>query len=366
MCSPSSSRGPGPDGEDAAALRLLLGGVGQDDPARRRLLLLEDLDDQAVAQRLEIHALLPPVPRLRDTCWHSRCLSARHCNGSRHAPVKVPAASDSALLQSARAARVLCRRRRACAGCAGAGCSPRSGPAASRGVWALPKGLVDAGERPERHGRARGRGGDRRRGGSSASSATSATSTRARGADLQGRELLPGPLPRRPDRRPRRPHTATRSRRRAGFRSTRRLPARLRRRAGHGAWRSKLSAGSRPLCIAAWRCAGPWHAMYALNFYSPIVADQLRTRAQDRDHPARGQVREVQEGHGRPGPVRRPLQPAREVFDAVIDKVDVKRSASSRRARSSTTTRRSGAPRTWPTSWASSTTGPCPRRTRSR
>ena len=38
------------DGEDAAALRLLLRGVRQDDAADRRLLLLEDLDDQAVAK----------------------------------------------------------------------------------------------------------------------------------------------------------------------------------------------------------------------------------------------------------------------------------------------------------------------------
>src|SRR5919201_325535 len=45
----------GADGEDLAPLRLLLRRVWQDDPARRRLLLLEDLDDQAVAQRLQIH-----------------------------------------------------------------------------------------------------------------------------------------------------------------------------------------------------------------------------------------------------------------------------------------------------------------------
>src|SRR5919109_978097 len=54
----------GADGEDLAALRLLLRCVGQDDPARRRLLLLEDLDDEAVAQRLQIHpdaSLLPTL-----------------------------------------------------------------------------------------------------------------------------------------------------------------------------------------------------------------------------------------------------------------------------------------------------------------
>ena len=40
------------DREDLAALRLLLRGVGQDDPARRRFLFLEDLDDEAISQRL--------------------------------------------------------------------------------------------------------------------------------------------------------------------------------------------------------------------------------------------------------------------------------------------------------------------------
>src|SRR5579875_1420236 len=44
-------------GKDAAALRLLLGGVRQDDAADRRLLFLEDFDDQAVAERLQIHTL---------------------------------------------------------------------------------------------------------------------------------------------------------------------------------------------------------------------------------------------------------------------------------------------------------------------
>jgi len=42
----------GADREDSAALRLLLRRVGQDDAAYRRLLLLEDLNDEAVAQRL--------------------------------------------------------------------------------------------------------------------------------------------------------------------------------------------------------------------------------------------------------------------------------------------------------------------------
>src|SRR5436190_14893755 len=44
------------DGEDTAALRLLLGRVGQHDAADSRLLLIEDLDDQAVTKRLQVHA----------------------------------------------------------------------------------------------------------------------------------------------------------------------------------------------------------------------------------------------------------------------------------------------------------------------
>src|SRR4051794_34019324 len=45
------------DGEDAAALRLLLRRIRQDDAADRRLLFVEDLHDQAVAERLQIHSL---------------------------------------------------------------------------------------------------------------------------------------------------------------------------------------------------------------------------------------------------------------------------------------------------------------------
>src|SRR5437763_16937632 len=41
------------DGQDTAALRPLLGRVGQDDSADRRLLLIEDLDDQSVTSRLQ-------------------------------------------------------------------------------------------------------------------------------------------------------------------------------------------------------------------------------------------------------------------------------------------------------------------------
>src|SRR2546423_13011519 len=47
------------DGEDAAALRLLLRGVRKHDAARRRLLFFEDLDNEAVTKWLQVHAWPP-------------------------------------------------------------------------------------------------------------------------------------------------------------------------------------------------------------------------------------------------------------------------------------------------------------------
>src|SRR5215212_472815 len=52
----------GADGKDAAALRLLLRRVGQHDAADRRLLFIEDLDDQTVTKRLQVH----PLPSCSD------------------------------------------------------------------------------------------------------------------------------------------------------------------------------------------------------------------------------------------------------------------------------------------------------------
>src|SRR5204863_3210502 len=61
------------DSQDAAALRLLLGRVRKHDAAHRRLLFLEDLDDQAVTKRLQVHTAASCV-----TCFrHSRMESAR-------------------------------------------------------------------------------------------------------------------------------------------------------------------------------------------------------------------------------------------------------------------------------------------------
>src|SRR4051794_40538913 len=48
------------DGDDLAALRLLLGGVGEDEAAGSRLLLLDRPHDEPIAQRLELHGVDEP------------------------------------------------------------------------------------------------------------------------------------------------------------------------------------------------------------------------------------------------------------------------------------------------------------------
>src|SRR5512133_2335142 len=64
-------------GKDLALLGLLLGGVGQDDPACCGLLLIERLDDQPVAERLEIHYAWTSIESLLAYCaWHSSKESA--------------------------------------------------------------------------------------------------------------------------------------------------------------------------------------------------------------------------------------------------------------------------------------------------
>src|SRR5215213_8231017 len=49
------------DGQDLALHRLLLGGVGDDQPALGLLLFLDALDDDAVVQRSELHGAGPPL-----------------------------------------------------------------------------------------------------------------------------------------------------------------------------------------------------------------------------------------------------------------------------------------------------------------
>src|SRR6201999_72123 len=48
-------------GQDLALLGLFLGGIGQDDPTRGGLLLLDGPYDQAIAEGLELHVIRPPV-----------------------------------------------------------------------------------------------------------------------------------------------------------------------------------------------------------------------------------------------------------------------------------------------------------------
>src|SRR3954466_1108912 len=49
----------GTDGKDGAALRLLLGGIRQDDAAGGHVLLVEDFDDETITKRLEIYGQTP-------------------------------------------------------------------------------------------------------------------------------------------------------------------------------------------------------------------------------------------------------------------------------------------------------------------
>jgi len=51
----SAAWGAGPDGDDLALLRLLLGSVGDDDAAGGLLLFFQTLDDHAIVQGTQIH-----------------------------------------------------------------------------------------------------------------------------------------------------------------------------------------------------------------------------------------------------------------------------------------------------------------------
>ena len=97
--------------------------------------------------------------------------------------------------------------------------------------------------------------------------------------------------------------------------------------------------------------------MYALNFYSPIVADQLRSRRKTATIRLGDKSGKYKKGMVVQVLVGARYGPREKIFDAVIDKVEVKPLARVlARGRSSTTTRRSSAPRTWSPSSASSTT----------
>ena len=112
--------------------------------------------------------------------------------------------------------------------------------------------------------------------------------------------------------------------------------------------RAVAALESDALCIA--------RAVYALNFYSPIVADQLRSgrktatiRLGDKSEKyKKGMIVQILCGSR--------YSPRERVFDAIIDKVEVKRLGELSRTRSSTTTRSSAPPTTWPSSSPGSTT----------
>src|SRR6185312_1416588 len=62
-------QGAGAHGNDFAFLRLLLGGVGDDDAARGLLILLDAADDHAVAERTEFHGWVSSKPRFFMALW---------------------------------------------------------------------------------------------------------------------------------------------------------------------------------------------------------------------------------------------------------------------------------------------------------
>src|SRR5262249_45688420 len=65
------------DGEDLALLRLLLGGVGEDDAAGSRLLLFDRPHDQTIAQGLELHTWTSIERGWFRLRWHSTGQSAK-------------------------------------------------------------------------------------------------------------------------------------------------------------------------------------------------------------------------------------------------------------------------------------------------
>lgn len=73
--------------------------------------------------------------------------------------------------------------------------------------------------------------------------------------------------------------------------------------------------------------SSPVWPMYALNFYSPIVADQLRSRRKTATIRLGDKSRKYQKGMVVQVLVGLRYGPREKVFDAVVDKVEVKRLA---------------------------------------
>ena len=240
-----------------------------------------------------------------------------------------------------------------CGGCAGAGGSPRCDRGEAEGIWVLPKGLVDAGERP-RDRIARGIRGDGRPRAPRLEDRRRPLRLHVGGSRsrVQDRELLP--------------------RLRGGGRIGE-LPAGMEIEIAEARWLPLAEAprllayqGERDTAARARSLeAGGGTTLYdspgrradfALNFYNPAVGEQLRTAGRRRRSGSA-----TSRAKYRKGMIVTVLCGARyglreRVFDAVIDKVEVKPLKSSPRGRSSTTTRRSARRGVRAGSSASSTT----------
>src|SRR3954453_12642195 len=209
-----------------------------------------------------------------------------------------------------------------CGGCAAAGCSPRSGrrasdPASGR----CRKGRSTRASGPRRRRRARWPRRPARRGASPASSATSATSTPGTASGSSRWSASICCATRAAGWASCRPRPPTRSTRSAGCRS--RTALRCWPTAASARW---LQRQSRPCghYDPPRLVAGDDDAVYALNFYSPMGAAQLRSgrktatiRLGDKSRKYRkGMIVQVLAGTR--------FSPRQKIFDAVIDKVEVK------------------------------------------
>src|SRR5205809_6616305 len=96
--------------------------------------------------------------------------------------------------------------------------------------------------------------------------------------------------------------------------------------AASGRWRRKRwpSSATTAYDLRASGAVDPPPLMYALNFYSPIVADQLRSRRKTATIRLGDKSRKYKKGMVVQVLVGARFGPRQKVFDAVIDKVEVR------------------------------------------
>ena len=191
------------------------------------------------------------------------------------------------------------------------------------GALGAPEGRDRPGRGPRGDGAPRGRGGDRRPRAARPQARRRPLRLHLGGrARLQDRQLLPRSATRAGGSATSRPSSRTRSPRCAGSRSRRRRACSPTRASAR--WPRRRSQRS-PTRLYDGRAPGGRWTMYALNFYSPIVESQLRSGRKSATIRLGDKSAEVPEGDDRRGARRRRASaPRKKIFDAVIDKVEVK------------------------------------------